>query len=110
MTRQTTEPSDHTRRETRLDRWRTRLQAWGLDGLAIALLEAAEPLSPLGAQALYVAQPTLRLFASDDQVTRWARLLEDPATVARVRDRLAAVDDDSTFPDDKEGSPDDPGN
>jgi len=88
--------------EQRLDAWRDRLRAWGLDGLAASLLEAAEPLGPIGAQALYVAQPTLRLFMPSETVGRWAELLEDPATVAWMRDRL-------TGPGSEGGTPDDPG-
>ncbi|MBN2472126.1 MAG: hypothetical protein JXN59_15495 [Anaerolineae bacterium] len=76
--------------DARLAAWGARLRARGLDGLAAALLDAAEPLSPLGAQVLYVAQPTLGVFFPGQAVTRWARLLEDPATVARVRARLMA--------------------
>ncbi|MFC1959753.1 hypothetical protein ACFLYO_03480 [Chloroflexota bacterium] len=103
---------DRTRLEARLDVWGVRLRDWGLDGLVMALLEAAEPLSPLGAQALYVAQPTLKLLLPSAGVGQWARLLEDPANVAWLRSCLTqpCQDDvsDVTFPD-EEGSSDGPG-
>ncbi len=79
-----------TRWDARLTTWGARLRARGLDGLVAALLDAAEPLSPLGAQVLYVAQPTLGIFFPSQGITRWARLLEDPANVAWVRARLTA--------------------
>jgi len=91
-----------------LESWGDRLRAWGLDGLASALLEAAEPLSPLGAQALYVAQPALGVFLPRESVGRWARLLEDPANLARLRARLLGPDD-SPRVSVEEGSPDGPG-
>jgi hypothetical protein len=97
-----------SRWESRLAVWQTRLHAWGLEGVVAALLEAAEPLGPLGAQALYVAQPTLGLFLSREAVGQWAHLLEDPANVAWLRDRLTRNSHDMRSPD-EEGSPDGPG-
>ncbi len=108
--------------EVQLALWRQRLQAWGLEGIVAALLEAAEPLSMLGAQVLYVAQPALGIFLPARQVGRWARLLEDPANVAWVRTRLTeptltgprltepgpALHQDGTSPDEG-GAPDDSG-
>ncbi len=91
-----------------LESWGDRLRAWGLDGLAAALLDAAEPLSPLGAQALYVAQPALGVFVPGESVGRWARLLEDPANLARLRARLFGPDDSHRVSV-EEGSPDGPG-
>lgn len=96
-----------TRWDARLTTWGAQLHAWGLDGLAAALLEAAEPLSPLGAQVLYVAQPTLGVFFPTEAVDRWARALEDPATVAWLRTRLITPDDAPDL--DEEGPPDGPG-
>jgi hypothetical protein len=100
--------TDRTHWETRLARWGDRLRAWGMEGLAAALLEAAEPLSPLGAQALYVAQPALGIFLPADDIGQWARLLEDPASVARLRARLFPPDDSRVSPDEDE-PPDGPG-
>jgi hypothetical protein len=55
-----------------------RLRAWGLNGLAAALLEQGGPVSLLGAQVLYAAAPALRLFTAGDPATRLAQILDDP--------------------------------
>lgn len=89
-----TNETDRAHWESRLAPWRARLRAWGLEDLAAALLEAAEPLSLLGAQALYLAQPALGLLLPTDDVGRWARLLEDPANLAWLRERLSRPDPD----------------
>ncbi|NPV67641.1 MAG: hypothetical protein HPY64_10890 [Anaerolineae bacterium] len=86
--------------ENRLAVWGERLRAWGLEGLVAALLEAAEPLGPLGAQALYVAQPALGVFLPAESVGRWARALEDPATLAWLRAGLTAANPDEEGPSD----------
>jgi hypothetical protein len=65
-----------------------RLRAWGLNGLAASLLESGGPLAFLGAQALYFVGPTLAPFAPEDEVTALARLLEDPASVQALAQRL----------------------
>jgi hypothetical protein len=52
------------------------------------LLAAAEPLGPLGAQLLWVAQPTLGLFMSRDRITSVARLLEQPDGLTWLREQL----------------------
>jgi hypothetical protein len=72
----------------RLARWAHRLRMARLDGLVGTLLEAAEPLSPLGAQALWIAQPTLGLFVPREDVASLARLLEDPGGLAWLRTHL----------------------
>lgn len=55
----------------RMTRWRERLAALGLDGL----LGAAAPLAPLGAQLLWVAQPTLCLLMDGRDIDALARIL-----------------------------------
>ena len=52
--------------------WADVLHRWKLESLAAWLLEAGEPLTLLGAQALYFAQPLLGAGAAD-----LAALLED---------------------------------
>lgn len=75
-------------------RWGRRLRAVHLDGLAVALLEAAEPLGPLGAQVLWWAQPTLSLFVPRDEIGALARALEAPQGLAWVRAQLTGVGED----------------
>jgi len=100
MTSETDSATWRNRWEGRLAVWGERLRAWGLEGLVTSLLEAAEPLSPLGAQALYVAQPALGVFLPADSVGRWARALEDPATLAWLRAGLTATPPDEEGPSD----------
>lgn len=69
-------------------RWRERLQQAGLTPLADLCLQIAEPLSPIGAQLLWIAQPTLGLVMDRDKVAAWAQELEDPQTIARIRATL----------------------
>lgn len=61
--------------QTRADwsTWAESLRRFKLDGLASWLLEAASPLSALGAQALYIGQP----FLGDKQIHSIAKMLED---------------------------------
>jgi hypothetical protein len=53
-----------------------RLRAAGLAAPAAALLDALAPLAPLGAQALYIAQPLAGVASAD-----WRVLLGDAASV-----------------------------
>ena len=73
------------------NRWRTRwvewMQAWearaqdaGLAGLVESLRDGLQPLAPLAAQVLWVAQPTAALFGEADAVGALADLLEHPET------------------------------
>lgn len=76
------------RAKRRITRWSASLRAIGLDGLAGALLDAVEPLGPLGAQLLWVAQPTLGLVMPSDEIDGLARLLDEPEGFAWLRDEL----------------------
>jgi hypothetical protein len=76
----------------RLTRWSKRLHAAHLDGLVGALLDAAEPFGPLGAQVLWVVQPTLGLLVPREEIASLARLLEAPGGVARLREQLCEND------------------
>ena len=78
----------------RLTRWSVRLKASRMQGVVGALLDAAEPLGPLGAQALWVGQPVLALFVPREDVTALARLLEEPAGLAWLRAQLTGPDDE----------------
>jgi hypothetical protein len=77
----------------RLARWSRRLRAAHLDGLVGTLLEAVEPLGPLGAQVLWVAQPTLGLLVPREEITLLAQRLEAPGGVAWLREQLIEMDD-----------------
>lgn len=90
------EPLANQRLALRLERWSGSLRRLHLDGLVGALLDAGEPLGPLGAHLLWVAQPTLALFVPRDDVAALARLLEQPEGLAQVRRRLIGPDDDES--------------
>jgi len=57
-----------------------------LEGVAAAVLEACAPLAVLGAQAAYVVEPFLG--GGGTRASDLARLLEDPAGVADLIERL----------------------
>jgi hypothetical protein len=59
-----------------------------LAGLAAAALQAAGPLSLLGAQILYLGQPALGAFLPGDDIGALARTLEDPASRQQLVERL----------------------
>jgi len=58
--------------------WAAFLRSHGLEGFAAWMLEAADPVRALGAQALYLGSPFLRPALTDDQSHALANLLEDP--------------------------------
>ncbi len=90
------EQSPETERwAARLSRWSRHLHAARLGGLVEVLLEAAEPLGPLGAQVLWVAQPTLGLLVPRDEIASLARLLEAPDGVAWLRAQLVEPDEEA---------------
>lgn len=58
--------------------WAQTLHRWGIRDWIASLLEAAGPLTLLGAQAIYVTQPLLSTFTTKDNLSALARLLEEP--------------------------------
>jgi hypothetical protein len=68
-----------------------RLAGWitarGLASPAILFFELSKPLALLGSQALLVLQPLL-----GGALDEWAELLENPATVDQILDRLESRD------------------
>lgn len=64
-----------------------RARGWG-DALSTAL-DVLEPLGPLGAQLLYVAQPAARMFGGwGDSLGVLAQALEEPGGIERLRQAL----------------------
>lgn len=57
--------------------WASILQRWGLEQWAASILEAAGPLSVLGAQAVYLSAPLLKNILPTAQLETLARTLED---------------------------------
>ena len=59
--------------------WAKTLRRWGMHGLAVSLLEAAGPLTMLGAQLIYLSQPVLRSITPGRQIDALATMLDNPA-------------------------------
>lgn len=72
--------------------WIQQVKDRGLGGALRVALDALEPLGPLGAQLLWVAQPALGMFGMGEALDRLAHTLEQPGGVAHLRQLL---DDDS---------------
>jgi hypothetical protein len=58
--------------------WADALHRWGLDNLVATLLESTGPLNILGAQLVYLGQPVLGQFLSQEHSNAFANLLESP--------------------------------
>ena len=75
------------RREQMIGRLAEWIAARGLESPAILFFELSKPLALLGSQVLLVLQPLL-----GGAVNEWADLLEDPATIDQILDRLDESD------------------
>lgn len=60
--------------------WAARLHSWGVSEWIAALLDAAGPLTTIGAQLIYASQPVLNTVLPDDQLEALANMLEEPQT------------------------------
>jgi len=65
------------------EKWIQTLYKLRLQHLAAAFLEALGPVNLLGAQLVYLSQPILSPFVSQDQSRDFARILEDPSETAQ---------------------------
>jgi hypothetical protein len=57
--------------------WANALNRWGLQNLVASFLEAAGPLTLIGAQAIYVGQPVLRGILPAGHLNALTSMLED---------------------------------
>ena len=67
-------------------------RGWG-DAFSTAL-DVLEPLGPLGAQLLWIAQPAARLFGGSAVVGALAQALEQPGGVEHLRQMMAGEDEE----------------
>lgn len=74
------------------DIWASRLQRWGVGGLALFAVEIVRPFGFLGAQALHLFAPVTTVFFSPAEVDRLARLLESPEALDRLSEALSQPD------------------
>jgi hypothetical protein len=68
--------------------WIKQIKARGLAYPLRVLLDVLEPLGPLGAQMLYIAQPASRVLGASDGVRQLAEMLEQPGGIERLRQLL----------------------
>lgn len=61
------------------EKWVQALYKLRLQHLAAAFLEALGPVNLLGAQLVYLSQPILSPFISQEKSQDFARILEDPS-------------------------------
>ncbi|UCF27696.1 MAG: hypothetical protein JSW42_13870 [Chloroflexota bacterium] len=57
--------------------WANALHRWGLQNLVASFLEAAGPLTLIGAQVVYVGQPILRGILPEGHLSALTGMLED---------------------------------
>jgi hypothetical protein len=82
--------------------WIDQARQRGLGGALGLALDVLQPLGPLAAQLLWVAQPAASLFGWRQTVGGLARALEEPGGLDQLRQRLhsdstgAAIEDDKS--------------
>jgi hypothetical protein len=76
------------------DVWASRLQRWGVAGVFPLAATLLRPFAFLGAQAVHLLAPVLTTFSSPTEIERLADLLESPAALDRLSDRLSSTDQD----------------
>ncbi len=70
------------RNQENWEKWIKTLYKLRLQNLTATILEALGPMNILGAQLVYLTQPVLSSFITDDQSQEFAKILEDPSETA----------------------------
>lgn len=73
-------------------KWEDYLRRMGLQQIAASLLEAGAPLNLVSAQLVYLSQPLLSAFFSNEQLRALASLLEEPHHTAEFVDSLKGTE------------------
>ncbi len=68
--------------------WIAQIKARGLQNALVLVLDALEPVGPLGAQVLWVLQPVSGLFGWHHAVKDIATALEEPGGITSLRQQL----------------------
>lgn len=76
--------------EPTVPEWVEQAKARGLGHALSVALDVLEPLGPLGAQVLWVAQPLLGIMVSSEALSSMAQALEEPGGIERLRQQLEA--------------------
>ena len=58
--------------------WAQSLHRWGISNWVAAFLEAAGPLTIIGAQAIYLTNPILKNMFTDEKLNALTQMLEEP--------------------------------
>lgn len=72
--------------------WARILHRWGVNDWVASFLEAAGPLSIVGAQLVYLSQPIVGRFIADGRLNVLARMLEEPDQARAFVTLLREVD------------------
>lgn len=75
--------------------WLQQAKANGWQDILRLTLDTLEPFGALGAQVIWVLQPTLGVFVAHDIIRDFANALETPGGIAQLR---AALDADTDTP------------
>lgn len=87
------EPQEPTAEEKALlDALAVKVRARKLGDLAAFALESTRPVHDLGAQSASFLTPILNIVFDKDEVSRYAKLLENPKAVSYLVDKLGADD------------------
>ncbi len=78
--------------------WIKQVRARGWGAAFSTALDVLEPLGPLGAQLLWIAQPAARLIGGWELVGGLAQALEEPGGVDRLREQLEQDEETITSP------------
>jgi hypothetical protein len=70
------------------EKWAARLYHWQLHEFTASFLEAAGPLTMLGAQLVYLGEPVLTIFTPRKNTRALAHLLENPSSRQNFIDLL----------------------
>lgn len=71
-----------------IERVAQKINQLGLQTPTLFMLDAGRPLAFLSGQLFWIVQPAASLFVSADIVRQWASLLENPATLTVLKERL----------------------
>lgn len=84
-------PPEATAEEKKLlDALADKVRARRMGDMAALALESTRPLHNLGAQGMVFLGPMLSMIFHKDEVSRYAKLLENPKAVAYLVERLGA--------------------
>ncbi|MFZ4826457.1 MAG: hypothetical protein ACOYLB_03810 [Phototrophicaceae bacterium] len=83
----TNQPNRNLLHDLDLDKWRDPLRLF---------LDVVEPVGTLGAQVLWVMQPSLGIFFGHQLIGEIAQILENPAELAELRKQLDETENESS--------------